>query len=247
MKRFWMLVFAVTVLTATAFAQQFWDKKPYEDWSRDECRRMLENSPWVARWDTAEVVFAPVSRQTDMGTEANRQINYLAQLRSALPMRKAVVQMSYLTATRKAPYTPEEKQKMRAQSTAFLNADFSKYVVVHIIYSSNIPEVDRQLARYWQQQTTETMKDVFSLVGSNGNRVPAVHYEALPGAGREFEVTFPRMVDSATIVSEADKSFGVEFTHPAINDPQSQTTPKEQHVLLQFKIKDMVSGGQLVF
>jgi hypothetical protein len=120
-------------------------------------------------------------------------------------------------------------------------------VVVHIFYSSNIPEVDRSLARYWQQQTSETMKDVFSLIGSNGKRVPAVHYEVLPGAGREFEVTFQRMVDSDPIVSENDKSLALEFTHPAIRDPQSQAPPKPQRVLMQFKLKDMVSEGHLVY
>jgi len=248
MKKFWaVVVLGMSMWTAAASAQQFWDKKNFEDWSRDECKRMLENSPWVGKWDTAEVVFAPVSRQTDMGTEANRQINYLAQIRSALPMRRAVVQMAYLTATRKAPFTPAEKQKMRAQSTGFLDVDFSNYVVVHVTYASNIPEVDRQLARYWQQQTSETVKDSMFLSGSNGKKVAAIHYEVLPGAGREFEVTFPRNIEGAPIVNEADKGLAFEFMHPSINDPQSQQSPQSQRVLMQFKLKEMVSNGKLVY
>ena len=39
-------LFAVGGLVATLFAGGFWQKKPYDQWSRQEVVRMLTRSPW---------------------------------------------------------------------------------------------------------------------------------------------------------------------------------------------------------
>ena len=148
MKKLLWMTAAMALAVSAASAQQFWDKKPYENWSKEECKRMLEHSPWAERWDDAEVVFAPVNRQTELGTDATRQVNYVVQFRSALPMRRAVVRMAFLQATKGHRAKPEEQQRFRQQSAGFLSASFDEFVVLHVLYGSNIPEIDRSLAVY---------------------------------------------------------------------------------------------------
>ena len=243
---------ALIVLASAAAAQQFWEKKPSENWSRDECKRLLENSPWVQKYSISAPVFAARGGRTGtfsdrtgsdvtaIGGAGTQEITYLAQLRTALPMRQAVVQQALLAAAKQGA-TVEQMQAMRGRAQQFVNSPTAGIVIVHVIYGSNDVNDDRALAHYWQQQTLETVTNIFSLIGASGRRVTPVRYEALPGSGREFAVTFPRTIDGEPLVGTQDKVLAFEFTHPALG------TAKESKVLLQYALKDMVRGGELVY
>lgn len=245
MRKLMLMSTAFIALVSAAAGQQFWDKKPYENWSRDECKRLLENSPWVQKYSISTPVFAARGGRTGIDVTATggadtREVTYTAQLRTALPMRQAVVQQVLLAAAKQGA-TLEQMQAMRARVQQFVNSPTYDIVIVHMIYGSNDVNDDRALAHYWQQQTVDTVKDIFSLIGANGRRVTPVRYEALPGGGREFAATFPRMVDGQPLVTAQDKVLAFEFTHPALG------TAKETKTLLQYQVKDMVRGGELVY
>ena len=252
MWKFIRMFSALVVLASTAGAQQFWDKKPYEKWSRDECRRLLEESPWVQKYAISAPVFAARGGRagvqadrtgtdvTAIGGAGEQEITYTAQLRTALPMRRAVVQQALLAAAKQGA-SVEQMQAMRTRAEQFVNSPTNDIVIVHIIYGSNNVNDDRALARYWQEQTVEKVKDIFSLIGANGRRVAPLRYEALPGGGREFAVTFPRLADGQALVTAQDKTLAFEFTHPAIG------TDKATKVLVQYQVKDMVRGEEVVY
>ena len=42
-------------VSLTAVAAEFWVKKPYQNWSADETRRMLEESPWATTYKLSGV------------------------------------------------------------------------------------------------------------------------------------------------------------------------------------------------
>ncbi len=231
------------LLASAAPAQQFWDKKPYENWSKDECRRMLADSPWSQKYDFVESAVQTITRNaTNLDqlptSEASRQINYTAQLRSALPVRQAVVRQQLLA----QKVDLEKAPQLQAQVNQFLSVSFADVVVVHVVYGSNVPEYARPLSRYWQQQTTERVKDIVTLIAGDGRRVPPIRYEALQGGGTEFEVTFPRMVDGKPLLAPSDKALSFEFMHPPIG---GATTPSR--ILLRFPVKAMVRNGEVVY
>ncbi len=255
---------AWVLLAAGASAQQFWDKKPYDKWSKDECKKMLNDSPWVQRYGLSVPLFTTGAPDMATGAASSIDIKYTAQLRSALPMRQAVVQQAILEAARQVK-DAEKLEAMRQRAQQFVNSPTSDIVLVHVLYGSNDVNIDRALATYWQQQSIETLKDIFNLVAADGRRARPIRYEVLPGAGREFAVTFPRLVDGKPIVSPDDRTLTLEFFNPdvaiggtAVTTPsrsprtiapmstQSQMTPKERIVLL-YKVKDMMRGGELVY
>jgi hypothetical protein len=261
----------LTLLASSASAQQFWEKKKYENWSKDECRRVLEQSPWAQKYSISVPIFAAAARSgsttgrsgqdvTGTAGASTLDVTYITQLRSALPMRKAVVQQALLQAMSQHP-SIEQMQAMHNKADAFISAPIADIVLVHFIYGSNDQNIDRGLARYWQQQTLETVKDSFTLIGSNGHRVAPLRFEALSGAGREFAVTFPRTIDGEPIIGPADQALVVEFYLPDVQSPSGSmstsalnsgvaplgSTVNKSRAVVQFKVKDMTHDGQLIF
>ena len=241
-------------LTASAFEQQFWDKQDFHRWSKQDCAKLLSNSPWSQRSDQANVVFAPVSSgnnnssgqstpdtEATSGRAASTALNYVLQMRSATPVRQAVARQQML-AVNYDNLSAAQKKQVDTQVEKFLSTPMSDVVVVHVLYGSNVVSWDRELARFWQQQTLDKLKDSFYLIGGKGQRIAPVDFEALPGAGREFEVTFPRKSpEGEPVAGPADKLLAIEFVKPEIGSWRSEKA------YVPFKIKDMMQNGQLVF
>ena len=82
-------------VSLTAVAAEFWVKKPYQNWSADETRRMLEESPWATTYKLSGVqtnVFghdAPSTPGYRGEMETNPAVSYNIQFRSAAPIRRA--------------------------------------------------------------------------------------------------------------------------------------------------------------
>jgi len=89
-------------VSLTAVAADFWAKKPYQSWSADETRRMLEESPWATTLTLGGVQTNAFSNDTPSNPgyrgemEANPTISYNIQFRSAGPIREAQVRSSQL-------------------------------------------------------------------------------------------------------------------------------------------------------
>src|SRR5271154_3195084 len=97
-RRYFAGVFAVLVVAVlTARAEDFWVKKPWNQWSKDECNKILTDSPWSKRWSKGSVTVSAAlpgsSGQSSEGAggEKSPEVFYYVQLRSSLPVRQAVV------------------------------------------------------------------------------------------------------------------------------------------------------------
>src|SRR5579864_5600807 len=113
-------ILLVTVLTVQA--EDFWVKKDWTKWSKDECNKMLQDSPWSKHWGKGEVLLSAAlpSQQNNNPTDAARgasgtlggsnlgttgagqegaggdsqlELHYYVELRSALPVREAIVRL----------------------------------------------------------------------------------------------------------------------------------------------------------
>jgi hypothetical protein len=215
MKRSFSILIAVLfLLSLFGNAQDFYEKKPWTEWSEGNARRLVEDSPWAAKYTISEPVIQQTS--TDSNTrdrETSNDIWYTASLRSALPVRQALVRIRQAQA-KYDKMTPDQKKQIDDQAKQFLDQTYPDSIVVNVQYGSNIADFGRQLSGYWQAQTLDSQKNSVFLVTGNGKRIPLAQFQVVP-AGREFYYIFPRNDEKGeSIVSRDEKKLGLEFIHP---------------------------------
>ena len=252
---------ALTILLGSMAAAQsgeFWQKKPYRQWSEAECRKMLEESPWAKTHTLGQVYIEPLqspssprsndpfqvpdpttgpvnSSTADRAREQHPRIKYVVQFRSALPIRQAMVRMMEINQNYNQ-LPSGGKQKFDQNADAFLGKNLSNTVVLFVTFSSNVQEFLMELSRYWQAQTTETLKNSVFLITSRGDKIPPMNYI---WAGTEFQLTFPREYNEQPVAAPGDKMIRLEFTHPRIRQQ------REARILLEFNLEKMLLAGSL--
>lgn len=254
MKRAAWFFIAVALVTA-GFAQGPWVKKDWKQWSKDDCKKILEDSPWAQRWSESNAKmanFATRARGTaGVGSESELAVYYVVQFRSALPVREAVVRQA-LIANRYDDLEPEQQEAMRKQTEGFLKRNYDDVIVVHVVYGSNVQEYNRDLTTFWQTHYPEgaVPQEAF-LNGPKGQKVTPVRLISPKGGAQEFELIFPRMVEGKPLLEPGDKTISVEFLAPAVGsvDPQGRvvTSSSNTRVFTEFKVDKMMLNGQLIY
>jgi hypothetical protein len=250
-------------LVSSGFAQEFWDKKPMNQWSRNDVKKLLENSPWSREFSISGMSMGK-SHANDRGFEGSTQVLYRAQLRSAMPVRQAVVRQTHLDINYDS-MKPEDKKAIDARADQYINLQFPDSIVFYVLYSSNLHDYAQEMAKYWTQQTTDLLKTSVFMITPKGQRVPLGEFRLAQGPA--FQFTFPRPQDL-----EPEGTLKLEFTHPdlaagvdvanatdgaAIRSGASQfgqhsgassgggyTGIGQTHVLIEFPLKKMRVGGK---
>lgn len=257
----------ITLLVTPGLGQdgEFWHRKDYRQWSERECQKLLDNSPWAKTHTLAQVIIEPLqsprspgaaaspgalevpaptvgpvtSPTADRSREQRPEIKYSVQFRSALPIRQAMVRLMQI-AQKYDQMQPAQKREIDQNAEAFLAKSFPENTVVFVSLTSNVREYQLELSRYWQAQTTQTLKNSVFLLGSNGEKVPLISY-VWAGNGRDFQLVFPRAYKDHPVAVSGDKAIQIEFVHPRIRQQ------RESRVLLEFKLEKMMMHGELVF
>jgi hypothetical protein len=232
-------------IAGPAYAQGPWAKKDWKRWSADECKKVLEDSPWARRLVQSNPKVADFATRTrgtqGTGSEDELAVSYNVQFRSALPIREAVVRQ-LLIQNRYDQMEAPQKEAMEKQVKGFLDRDYSDVVVVHVVYGSNIQEYNRDLATFWQTHYSEgTVPQEAFLNGPKGQKLTAQRLISPKGGAQEFELIFPRMVDGKPLVEPGDKTLSVEFISPSVGQIHSF------RVFVEFKADKMVLDGQPVY
>lgn len=263
-KFFSFLILFLTIGAFSTAAQPFWEKKPYTEWSKEQCRKLLQEAPWAAHSGAIDVQNTAFTRNSTQGESTEKKIDYFAQIRSALPVRQAVIRRAMLDS--KYDKMPAEQKKQFDQSAEqYLARTYADVIVITVEYNSNIETIDRELARYWQNITPDASAGIY-LTGHNGIRVQPIKYQAEPGAGRAFQLVFPRSVEGRPVVAPGDKSLILELKAPTF-DPSnrgqvdamprgSATGPttnsvsgglKESRAFFEFNLEKLKFKGELAF
>ena len=233
------------ILVIAGFAQGPWVKKDWKQWSANDCKKVLEDSPWARRWTQSNAKMANFATRTSgtsgVGSESETSVFYVVQFRSARPVREAVVRQ-VLIANQYDLADPEKKEAMRKQTDGFLNRSYDDVIVVHVTYGSNVQEYNRDLANFWQTHYSQgtVPQDAF-LHGSRGQKVGPVRMVSPKGGAQEFELIFPRMVEGKPLLEPDDKTISVEFVSPSVGGVDSS------RVFMEFKVDKMVLNGQLIY
>jgi hypothetical protein len=218
--------------------KDFWEKKEYKEWSEKDCRKMLQNSPWSKDYTLQDVQI--MSNDRTRSNEQQPFVKYQVQLRSALPVRQAMVRMMAI-AQKYDDLAPEQKQQFDKSAESFLAQDLSQAVVVYVTYATNSQPIDLELARHWQSQTVDLLKNEVFLRGSKGDQVPLAQFAAAQGGERAFQFIFPRQVNGQEILSPNDKELKLEFPYPRAGSIAAGKA------FLEFKTKKMQIDGKLMY
>lgn len=225
---------------AAAQSKDYWEKKDYRQWTDKECRKLLEDSPWANQYSLSQVFIDPIATDsTDRERQPNTRIEYKVQIRSATPVRQALVRLSQINAKYDA-MTADGRQAFDQNTEKFLSARNAHSIVMHVSYTANVQNDDRDLARHWHSQTTETLKNFVFLIGGGGVKVPLSIYRPGESAAREFQFVFPREYNGRPVIGPGDKTLMLEFNHPNIRGTAAR-------VLVEFKTEKMMMQGAPVY
>jgi hypothetical protein len=195
-------------LTGTGLAQDGWLNKPLEQWSKADVQKLLNDSPWArtqeARLDfgseVRRIAGAPTTSSGHQSTEmggANIAVDYRVtlRLRSALPIRQALVRAKQLEA-KYDQMSPKERAAFDEKMKGLLDcpACAQNYVVTLSCKSTNYPGADA-LYDGLRGATLPGLKPYVHLENDRGERRNLVHFVAPRAAGEETIFFFPRFDD----------------------------------------------------
>ncbi len=236
-------------------AEDFWVKKDWTKWSKDDVNKMLQDSPWSKRWGKGEVQLSATlpsqsqsnpandkrgatgtlgseigtsgTGQEGAGGDNNIEVHYFIELQSALPVRQAIVRRLQLS-NNYDKLDADHKKSFDAQVQPLLAATYSDVIDVRVSYGSSQQSLERQLATYWKAIPEDSLPVDVYLINEKGDHIPPVKFVSQKNAEYSFEMYFPRMQNNEPVIRETDKAFSVQFPHPAVGSQKTgQITPKD--------------------
>jgi hypothetical protein len=261
-RRYFIAIFAIlAVAVLTVRAEDFWVKKNWKQWSKDECTKILQDSPWTKRWAKGEVNLTEAlpgnsgAASEGAGGEKSPEIHYYVQFRSSVPVRQATVRMQMIN-LKYDKMTDAQKKDFDTKAEEFVNRSYADVIDVHVDYGSNIQAFERQMATYWKSIPAESIPIDVYLINERGDRIVPVRFISPQNGSYSFDLFFPRLKSNEPIIRDSDKSMSVQFTHPPVGtqdtsggSPLTSLHPTltafgEERVLVQYKVDKMVLGGK---
>ncbi len=226
MRRLAVLVFFLLIALALAWGADFWTRKPFSEWSEKEVKRLLSDSPWAKTFTLRDPVLMQSRREvgkfstTTVEGEGPKdpEVDYIVYLRTAQPVREALVRSAQLE-QKYDRMDDAARQAFDARWRQFLASPVADKIIFHVRYSSNITDIDRKLANYWQTQTLDSLLPDTYMTTSAGKRVSPVAFWVGKGGAREFQLAFPRPA-----AEDRDAALAVEFKVPDMFDPALRTS-----------------------
>jgi hypothetical protein len=227
-------------LAIAGMAQGFWEKKALADWSPQECKKLLTDSPWAKSRTLGNVLIEEIGNPASVdGREGNPWMSYSARFWSARPVRQAYVRQLE-SARDYVSLPPEQKQSIAAQNDRMLKSEYPDRIVLVLVCATNVDSYKRDLIRYWQTRPPALWAmDTFLLTGKG--RIKPLGVAVAPGSGDQLELTFPRTIDGQPVISPNDKSISLELVHPDIG------VLRTERLLFNFKVKEMTLGGKVIY
>ena len=238
------------LIGTTAAAQGPWAKKEWKQWSKEDCKKILEDSPWAQRWARAEPKMAEFSTsqtREGVGAESKLEVFYIIQFRSSLPIRQAIARQAQVQYNYDK-MEPKDRAALDKQTDPIINATYDDRIIVFVQYGSNVQQYNSDLRRFWQNYPPGTVPQEAFLNTSSGKKISPLQMVAPRGGEQAFSLIFPRIVDGEPVVKPGDKSFTIEFRSPAVIKQESQTTAVHtDRVYVEFKVEKMMFNGQLSY
>ena len=218
----------------TPFSASPSGERVIQNLSQSKAVEILNSSPW-ARHET----FTRVIGGVGSGVSGEKEIfdTFYVRFLSARPIREAFVRIQQLLYGYDR-MSPEEKGLFDRSILAGLQLDVERWIVVAVSFRSNDPNEESAARRFFEKETTETLRHKAFLSTDEVSQVPIAAYfpprEEVVGA----KFVFPRTLDGVPVLSRAAKKISFELLDVPGATPQLRAS---------FTVKDMVVNGELIF
>ena len=220
---------------SAGFGEEFWAKKPYQKWTPEETNKLLTDSPWAKTVTIATAIDPtdhhnggmPFALGDSPEGEPAPSITYTMQIRSATPIREAMVRSSEI-AGHYDSLASSAKVNYDNSAAKFLSATFPDRVLVCVTVKANTPGYESRLRSYWSQQSAAKLS-MTTFLNVGRQKLSPIGYSFKDDV---IQFVFPRPNSLAT------EDFSVEFMHPTIEALFSQ------RMLINFKPRKMEIDGQ---
>jgi len=232
----------------TAKADDFWVKKDWKTWTKGDCKKMLEESPWSKRAlvennssnGSLPSAGQGIQNTAQLGNSGTGDITYYVQLRTATPVREAVIRQAQIDA-KYDKLSDAEKKAFDDKMDQQLNTMKPDTIAVHVVFETGKPELEKVIEDYWHSLPDNTVPMNFYLITEKGAKVPPVNFSFAKGTDDEFDVVFPRNVGSDPVIAANAKSMKIQFDNPAYGDFPTKA------VTVEYKFDKMSFNGKLTY
>ncbi len=229
-----MLVFGVCIAAIAAYAQSVWTGKPFTQWSRSDAESVLNDSPWSSHQEvrmqfekekqTAAGSYSGVSAASAAGSQVEVTSDlpvdfvFTLRLRSALPVRQALVRLKQLEADSKK-LNQKDAETFDAQIKGLLEcpACAGNYVVTLSSKSRNRPGADAVYGTFKGGRLSDLQRFVF-IANDRGERRQLVHFVAPRAPGDDAIFFFPRLDEKgAPLLTPESKELLINLSDKQVN------------------------------
>jgi hypothetical protein len=222
------LAIACTVfglLVGTALADDFWTKKDWTQWSKGDCNKILQNSPWgkTGKVENGSSASSGPSVTHDAGSanmgntlQGTGELDYYVSIYSAPPVQSAVLRQMQI----------DEKydKKSDADKKAFdqkAQSDLPKFkddeIAFRVGYFSSKLDLVQGVGRFWQELIPQgSVPQGAYLITEDGRKIEPDSYQATKLG--EFFIAFPKQDGGKPTIADGTKSFKVQITSPSVGD-----------------------------
>ena len=226
-----MIRFLIPVLFLLAFPFPFLEE-PFTRWSLEEALTVLNDSPWAR-----QTTFTEIAEGVGSGVRGEKEIfnTFYTRLLSSLPVRQAFVRVEQHTHDYDS-LSGSERARFDNLTAPGLELDFEDWIVLAVSFRSNDPDKEREVDRYLEIGTTDSLKNLAFLSTSRVSQVRLKGYFPPQGDGVGAKFAFPRVVDGRPIVTEDTETLVFELEIPSAEPILSVT----------FVVRELKCGGELM-
>ncbi|MGH9338046.1 MAG: hypothetical protein ACRD1R_00270 [Acidobacteriota bacterium] len=221
---------ALLLLLALPLPLQADARKHFSEWTLQEAVKILTDSPWAKQHTSTRVVGGIGS-----GVQGEKEIynTFFIRFLSALPIREALARVQQIQQGYDE-LSEEEKREFDADLASGLDMDVSRWIVMTVSFRSNNRESEREIRRFLQTQTVETLKNRVYLSTDQFMRVDLVAYFPPRGDVVGAKFLFPREIDGEATVWPEDGSLTFQLDLPGPG------------VTVTFPVFDMIVDSELI-
>jgi hypothetical protein len=190
-------------------AQEAWTTKPFKQWTRAEAEAVLNDSPWAKQQEvrikfdkesqTAAGSYSGVSgaaaaqSRTEVTSQEPADFIFTLRLRSAVPVRQAVVRLKQLE-TNIEKMDPKDRVAFDAQIKGLLDcpACTNNYVITLSSKSRSNPGADAIYATFKGGRLADLQRYIF-IANERGDRRQLIHFVPPKAPGDEAIFFFQRL------------------------------------------------------
>ena len=227
------LIASIGTLIAFVYAQDKLPTKPFTQWSRSEAEAILNNPPWAIR-NEVRIKFdketqvaagsysgvssaAAAQAQTEVTSQVPVDFIFTLRLRSALPVRQALVRLRQLQSDVKM--SDQERASYEARTKGLLEcpACANNYVITLSSKSTNSPGADAVYTLFKGGRLADLQRYVY-IANERGERRQLIYFVPPKAPGDEATFYFLRLDDhGAPLLGPENRQLVINLTDNQIN------------------------------